>query len=264
MGVHTPIPANSARQCGRKFICYRLFRGASTKYTDPLRPFFPVTRRVPVPTRHTSATAAISDESLVEQFLLGDDTAFTAVYERYDKRLLTYLRTVLRDHPDSADDLFQESFVRLFRERAKMKQAQQNGTEYTPIQSLRAWLFRVAHNLAMSYLRSLRQTVSLSDEDAEEIIHDERLMVPIEESFAQLYGHQDEFADGELYEKLRSCVELLPAALRQVYVLREIDGLEYEEVAEITGCTYEAARMRISRARRALRKALEPYLNKGE
>jgi RNA polymerase sigma-70 factor (ECF subfamily) len=59
-------------------------------------------------------------------------------------------------------------------------------------------------------------------------------------------------------------VELLPQSLRDVFVLREINGLEYEEVAEIAGCTQEAARMRISRARRALRKALEKYLTKDE
>ena len=198
----------------------------------------------------------------MEQFLLGDDKAYTVIYERYDKRLLTYLRTVLREHPDTADDLFQETFVRLFRERSKFRD---NGDKYSQINSLRAWMFRVAHNLAMSHLRSLRQSVSLSDEHADEILgRDERLMVPIEESFAALYGDDDEFARGDLYEKLRSCIELLPHALREVYVLREIDGLEYEEVAEITGCTYEAARMRISRARRALRKALEPYLTTNE
>ncbi len=203
---------------------------------------------------------AESDEALLERFMLGDDGAFTKLYERYDRGVLTYIRTVVKDPPEIADDLFQETFVRLFRERTKYAASVNGGNEYRPIQSVRGWLFRVAHNLAISYLRSVRQTVSLSDEE-ENYRWDERLMVPIEESFSNMYGEDPGLSSEGLYAKLRACVELLPQSLREVYVLREINGLEYEEVAAAVGCTQEAARMRISRARRALRKALEQYLS---
>lgn len=203
---------------------------------------------------------AESDEALLERFMLGDDGAFTKLYERYDRGVLTYIRTVVKDPPEIADDLFQETFVRLFRERTKYTASVNGGDEYRPIQSVRGWLFRVAHNLAISYLRSVRQTVSLSDEE-ENYRWDERLMVPIEESFSNMYGEDPGLSSEGLYAKLRACVELLPQSLREVYVLREINGLEYEEVAAAVGCTQEAARMRISRARRALRKALEQYLS---
>lgn len=196
---------------------------------------------------------------LLEQFLLGDEAAFAALYDRYDKNVLTYIRTVVKDVPEVADDLFQETFVRLFRERSRYSAARNGGEEYRPIQNLRGWLFRVAHNLAISYLRSVRQSVSLSnDEDSHR--WDERLMVPVEESFAAVFGEGNDRADESLYAKLRACVEMLPQSLREVYVLREINGLEYEDVAATVGCSQEAARMRISRARRVLRKALEEYL----
>jgi RNA polymerase sigma-70 factor (ECF subfamily) len=204
----------------------------------------------------TSIASTTSDESLLEKFLLGDDRAYVRLYERYDKSVLTYLRTVLREHIDVADDLFQECFVRLFRERARKAEIERQGNEYTPVKNMRGWIFRVAHNLAISYLRSLRQNVSLSDEENDLARWDERLMVPIEESFAQLYGEEDALAGEELHARLRACIDLLPRTLREVYVLREINGLEYEEVAAAVGCTQEAARMRISRARSALRKAL--------
>ncbi len=197
---------------------------------------------------------------MLEQFLLGNDASYTTIYERYDKNVLTYIRTVVKDVPEVADDLFQETFVRLFRERAKYRASKNGGEEYRPIQNLRGWLFRVAHNLAISHLRSVRQTVSLS-EDEDTHRWDERLMVPIEESFATLFGESNDLTDQNLYARLRACVDLLPQSLREVYVLREINGLEYEDVAATVGCSQEAARMRISRARRVLRKALDEYLS---
>ncbi len=188
---------------------------------------------------------------------MGDDSSFTRLYERYDARVLTYLRTVLKDCPDVADDLFQETFVRLWRERARRSSA----GEYRAIDNVRGWLFRVAHNLAISHLRSRRQTVTISgDDESGGARWDERLMVPVEESFALLFGDEDPVTADGMFDRLRECLELLPPALREVYVLRELNGLEYEEVAEIANCSQEAARMRISRARRSLRKALEKYL----
>jgi len=220
---------------------------------------------MPDPQSHIRVRTTASDEAVLEEFLSGDENAFVVLYERYDKGILTYLRTVLKDAPDVADDLFQETFVRLFRERARRAELLRTDEEYKPVANVRGWLFRVAHNLAISHLRSRRQTLSISaEEEGEGARWDERLMVPIEESFAQLYGMEDELQSEHLYRQFRTCVELLPQSLRDVFVLREINGLEYEEVAEIAGCTQEAARMRISRARRALRKALEKYLTKDE
>jgi RNA polymerase sigma-70 factor (ECF subfamily) len=129
---------------------------------------------------------------------------------------------------------------------------------------VRGWIFRVAHNLAISHLRGVRRHVTLSDGDNDGAQWDERLMVPIEESYASLYGEVDDTMREDMHERLRACIDLLPGALREVYVLREVQGMEYDEVAAIAGCTQEAARMRISRARRALRKALEQYLVKDQ
>ncbi len=213
------------------------------------------------PDRSTQAVTGELDEGLLERFLSGDDHAFTALYERYEARVLTYLRTILKERPEVADDIFQETFLKLYRERDRASNAGavSGDDAYTTIRNFRGWLFRVAHNLAISHLRSSRVGYSLSEDD-ETHRWDERLMVPIEESFAGLFGEDDPLTSDSLYEKLRTAVDLLPRTLREVYVLREINGLEYDEVAETVGCTPEAARMRISRARRSLRKALEPFL----
>ncbi len=200
-----------------------------------------------------------SDEALFALFLDGDDRAYTHLYERYERKVLTYVRTILRDHPAAADDIFQEAFIRLFRER---KRRGENPGVYAPIKSLRSWLFRVAHNLAISYLRKRKKTIAFSESGDEDRVWDERLMTTVDESFADLYGESDPLRDENLHERLLEAVELLPAALREIYVLKELNGLPYEEITEIAECTYEAARMRLSRARKALRTALSPYLNK--
>ena len=204
-----------------------------------------------------ASRSAESDEALYLAFLQGDDRSYTQLYNRYERKVLTYLRTILRDHPAAADDAFQEAFIRLYRER---KRKQENPDEYKQISSLRSWLFRVAHNLAISYLRKRKKIVAFSETGEEDRVWDERLMTTVEESFSGYYAETDPLRDETLYQRLLEAVDLLPAALREIYVLREINGLPYEEIAEIADCTYEAARMRLSRARKALRKALAPYL----
>ena len=194
---------------------------------------------------------------LYRAFLDGDDRSYTQLYNRYERKVLTYLRTILRDHPAAADDAFQEAFIRLYRER---KRRTEDPDGYNEIASLRSWLFRVAHNLAISYLRKRKKTVAFSETGEEDRVWDERLMTTVEESFADYYAETDPLRDEALYEHLLEAVERLPAALREIYVLREINGLPYEEITTIADCTYEAARMRLSRARKALRTALGPYL----
>ncbi len=209
----------------------------------------------------TAVASSQSDEALLALFLEGDDRAYSQLYGRYERKVLTYVRTILRDHPAAADDVFQEAFIKLFRERTRRKE---NPEVYSEIQSLRSWLFRVAHNLAISYLRKRKKTVAFSETGDEDRVWDERLMTTVEESFSDVYGESDPLRDESLHARLLEAVELLPAALREIYVLKELNGLPYEEITQIADCTYEAARMRLSRARKALRTALSPYLNQSQ
>jgi RNA polymerase sigma-70 factor (ECF subfamily) len=66
--------------------------------------------------------------------------------------------------------------------------------------------------------------------------------------------------EDKLLQEVRRVVETLPAGLREVFMLREVNGMSYQETAQIVGCSEEAARMRLSRARSAIRQALRPLL----
>lgn len=194
---------------------------------------------------------AFSDADLFAQFLAHRDEAFTALYHRYAARLLGYIHSILGESEFACDDIFQESFLRLFRERKNY--AAPNPPE--PIRNVGGWLFRVARNLMLNHLRSRNYLAEL---DAS---FDERLLFPVEEAFPTLFGdHADRADDAMLLEAVNAVVKTLPANLREAFVLREVNGLSYQETASLMGCSQEAARMRLSRARSAIRSALQPLL----
>jgi RNA polymerase sigma-70 factor (ECF subfamily) len=187
----------------------------------------------------------LCDDELFRRFAEGNDRAFTTLYERYRERLLGYVHSLLGVDSPVADDVFQETFLRLFRERERSCA----GTA-APILNVGGWLFRVARNLSLNQIRSGRYLVSLPPE------YNEQLVVTVEEAHAAVFD--DGPSEQALMEAITDVLETLPSALREVFVLREINGLSYAETASIIGCSEEAARMRLSRARGAIRRALQP------
>ncbi len=185
------------------------------------------------------------DEELFVRFLRGEDDAYTALYTRYSARLLGYIRSIVGAGESAADDVFQESFVRLFRERDRHGR----GESQEPIRNVGGWLFRVSRNLALNHIRSQNYLTALPAS------YDEHLMVTVEEAHADLFGSS--LSEDMLMQSVHAVVETLPAGLREVFILREVNGMSYEETADIVGCSEEAARMRLSRARSAIRRALE-------
>lgn len=153
---------------------------------------------------------------------------------------------------EAAGDIFQESFIRLFRERER-RQNEEPVPE--PIRNVGGWLFRVARNLALNHIRSQRHLAPLP------ALYDEHLLVTMEEAHSGIFGDADN--EDLLMQAVNSVVQTLPAALREVFILREVNGMSYEETADIVGCSEEAARMRLSRARSAIRRALQPLFVEG-
>jgi RNA polymerase sigma-70 factor (ECF subfamily) len=195
-------------------------------------------------TNATVPLQALCDEELFVLFIGGDDHAYTALYDRYGARLLSYIYSILGAENRAAEDIYQETFLRLFRERAHYsKQAGE------PIRNIGGWLFRVGRNLSLNHIRSARYLTELPP------IHDERLLVSVEEAHASMFADIPD--EEKLLEAVRAVVETLPAGLREAFMLREVNGMSYEETAEIIGCSAEAARMRLSRARSAIRAALQ-------
>lgn len=171
-----------------------------------------------------------SDEQLVASFRRGHDEAFRAIYDRYHKRLLAYARQMLPLRQD-AEDVLQDVFVRaFFGLRAHDRDL-----------ALRAWLFRVAHNRCIDELR--------------------RPVPPPPEVLEMLRSTvQDPVAEVESREVLRRLiadVRRLPEQQRSALLLRELDGMAYEDLAATLEVTVPAVKSLLVRARVGLARASE-------
>jgi RNA polymerase sigma-70 factor (ECF subfamily) len=201
---------------------------------------------------HSQATLeALRDEDLFSRFMTGEDGAYVVLYRRYGARVLNYIQSLLGREDRAADDLYQETFLRLFRERSR-----HHSLPPAPIKNVGGWLFRVARNLTLNHIRSARYLTDFPSNN------DEILFTTVEEAHAELFG--DGWDEESLLHAVKTVVETLPAGLREVFILREVNGMSYEETAEIVGCSEEAARMRMSRARSAIRRALQSFFVENE
>ncbi len=189
------------------------------------------------------ALPALCDGDLFARFVDGENGAYTVLYHRYAARLNGYIRSLLGTDNLAVDDVFQETFLRLFRERRRRLDRPTD-----PLKNVGGWLFRVARNLSLNQIRSENYLTDLPEGPIAELV------TTSSEAFSSIFGGEND--EEELLQRVYALVDELPVTLREVFLLREVNGMSYEETSEIVGCSMEAARMRLSRARSAIRAAL--------
>jgi RNA polymerase sigma factor (sigma-70 family) len=172
----------------------------------------------------TSCRASATDAQLARRAAAGDDDAFEKLYARYQPRLQAYCRSIVR-HDEDARDAVQNAMT-------KALVALRRDNDTTNVQG---WLFRIAHNEAITVLRRRRPTAELHD-----VMRDQGL---------------GPAGDLLLREELRAtldAVRALPGNLQHPLLLRELAGLSYGQVADVVGGTPAAARKAVFDARTAL------------
>jgi RNA polymerase sigma-70 factor, ECF subfamily len=187
------------------------------------------------------------DSTVVSAFLDGEERAFQELVDRYQARLLNFVFRTIGDR-EKAEDLVQEVFIRVYRHIHRFDRSKKFST----------WVYTIASNLAKNELRNrsrnplvLFQTITGSREE------DDR---PLQ--FEDYTSRPD-----DLYRKrhLRALVEgavsQLPEHHRHVFVLRELEGKSYEEIAEITDTNLGTVKSRLNRARTAFASIIEPDLD---
>ena len=181
-----------------------------------------------------------ADQELIADCLGGQTEAFGHLVLRYQDRLYHTLRTMLGSEED-ARDAAQEAFVQAFQ---KLGSFRGNSAFYS-------WLFRIAVNSSINqHRKNHRSSVSL--EAAREQTGDEPLDLHPE-------SHPEHTLDlAERQTQVRDALAQLSVEFRTVLVLKEMEGLAYEEIAEIVGCPIGTVRSRIHRARSELREKLKP------
>ncbi len=186
----------------------------------------------------------MSDEDLMEKFQSGYEQAFNLLVDRYQDRLHNFLYRYTHNHQD-CEDLVQETFYRVFRSRHS----------YERIAKFSTWMYTIAINLAKSlYKKKKRMTKVTIHKDPDD---SEDRPMKLEDT--------DILPDDSLHEKM--CMDELKKALkelsddfREVVVLRDIQQLSYEEIAEIADLPMGTVKSRINRGRAQLQELLESYV----
>ncbi len=185
------------------------------------------------------------DQALVERAQAGDKHAFELLVAKYQRKLARLLSRFIRD-PAEVEDVAQEAFIKAYR---ALPSFRGDSAFYT-------WLYRIAINTAKNYLVSQGRRAPTSTEyDAEEAEGFEEA-----EQLRDVSTPEAVMLTKEIGETVTQAMEALPEELRTAITLREIDGLSYEEIAEVMNCPIGTVRSRIFRAREAIAEKLRPLL----
>ncbi|KPK07036.1 MAG: RNA polymerase subunit sigma [Betaproteobacteria bacterium SG8_39] len=189
------------------------------------------------------------DRQLVERAQRGDKRAFELLVEKYQRRLGRLLSRFIRD-PSEVEDVMQEAFIKAYR---ALPAFRGDSAFYT-------WLYRIGINTAKNYLAAMGRRAPTSTEvEAEEAEgHEDG------ERLRDLNTPENLLLSREIADTVNSTIESLPQELRTAIQLREIEGMSYEEIADIMGCPIGTVRSRIFRAREAVAERLRPLIGTGK
>ncbi len=194
--------------------------------------------------------ATDSDALLVEQAQRGDTRAFEMLVVKYQRRIERLIARMVRD-VDLVQDIAQESFIRAYR---ALPQFRGDSAFYT-------WLYRIAVNTAKKALVDLKRDPLVSESTlAGSNVDDDETSRPTRE-LTDGATPESILASKEIAQAVNAAIEALSEDLRQAITLREIEGLSYEEIAEMMSCPIGTVRSRIFRAREAIALRLRPLLD---
>ncbi len=186
-----------------------------------------------------------SDQALVERVQRGDKAAFDVLVARYQHKVVKLIMRYVKDQAEALD-VAQEAFIKAYR---AMPRFRGDSAFYT-------WLYRIAINTAKNHLVAARRrplNYDLDIQDPEQYEMQARLK-DVDTPEAALLSE-------EIRETVNRAIEGLPEDLRTAIMLRELEGMSYEEIATAMECPVGTVRSRIFRAREAIDKRLKPLLD---
>lgn len=193
------------------------------------------------------SVVSLSDEDLMARVAEDDERAFPELVRRFQGRVTNLVSRILNDR-ECADDLAQEVFVRVFVHRRNYRRGSKFST----------WLFTIAANLAKNEIRRrVRKRNWFSLDALQELVNDSAIQLadPTE-------GRESRMEREQLRDTVGRAIAAVPEKYRLSLVLRDIEGLSYEEIAQVLGIPGGTVRSRINRARGMLKRKLQPLLRR--
>ncbi|MCK4548899.1 MAG: sigma-70 family RNA polymerase sigma factor [Candidatus Krumholzibacteria bacterium] len=187
-----------------------------------------------------------TDEELILLVQEGQNQAYDILVGRYKNRLYSYLYRLLGNESE-AEEFAQEAFVRAY----------MHADKYKTIARFSTWLYTIATNLVRNRIRNIKRrprTISMWAEDSG---GEDGRWVDIKDDGP---NPEDTMDQKKLQELIQKAIEKIPSRYRPSFVLREINGLSYEEIAATTGLKLGTVRSRINRGRMHFKKAVSPLL----
>lgn len=178
-------------------------------------------------------TTESSDMELIASYLSGDALAFDILYERYKRRLYSYLNRLMPMRGALIDDVFQQTWVKVLGRLSKYKDTER----------FQAWLTRIAHNIAVDHFRKEKHEVLLEETEKSKL-------------FAAVGSEPwRELENAELGVAIQACLDKLPDEQREVFILRQ-DEVGFKEIAKIQDCSINTALGRMQYALKNLRNCM--------
>ncbi len=220
--------------------------------TPPEHPPTPENAELPDAPGVVAAVAPIIDvdAALVERVQRGDQRAFEMLVVKYRRRIERLIARMVRD-TDLVEDIAQESFIRAYRALPKFRG---ESAFYT-------WLYRIAVNTAKKSLMQLKRDPLVSETALAGSADEDDEGSRVENELTDGETPESVLASRQIARTVNEAIEALSEDLRQAITLREIEGLSYEEIAEMMACPIGTVRSRIFRAREAISQRLRPLLD---
>ena len=185
--------------------------------------------------------------ALITRHLAGDERAFGEILKRYRPRLLAFIHRMIGDR-ERAEDLVQEAFIRIHRHMHRFDSTRKFST----------WVYTIASNLAKNELRNRSRNPLVYYESSR--VRGDGDQRPLQFEDASTRPDQM-YASRHLKELVDATVDRLSPHHREVFVLRELQGRSYEEIAAVTRCNLGTVKSRLNRARAGFAEMIAPYLD---
>jgi len=192
-------------------------------------------------------TSVQDDRTLLTRAQAGDMSAFESLVERHEEKVYGLALRMTRSEADAAE-IAQDTFL----------SAYQHLSEFRGEAAFGSWVHKIAANNALMRLRRQRILDVVSDDlAAPEFTERGSLAEPPETDWSR--RADDKILDDELGRAIQEATDTLPEGYREVFLLKDVEGLSYEEISEMLGISIPAVKSRLHRARLALREAIDAF-----